>query len=437
MAFDLPTSADEVVQRSKTDVQRDVNESNPFLANSWIGGMIVGYGNRIFDFYIQLKEAFKQSLPDTATGEFLDRWAAIWGIIQLAATEAKGNLVATGTAASSIAAFTPYVASDGKIYLADVGVTITATVLSVVSITRVGTTATVTTMANHNLANNVPVTIAGAVETDYNIVDAEIFVNGLMTFTYQVANAPGSPATGTITAAHTSIPVPVTAQDFGVATNQLSGTELKLQSPLIGVDDVANVDFSELAGGEDQETQEALRLRFLDRLQNPIAHFNVAEITSVSKEVSGVTRVFVQEVTPAVGQVTIYFMRDNDANPIPTAPEIAEVDAKIQAIRPANTAIADVFTLAPTGVTVNFILTALSPDTPTMRTAITANLQQFFDEQTMVGVNIDEDAYRSSIFNTVDTVTGDVVQSFTLSAPVGDVVIASGEIGIFGTATYP
>ena len=54
-----------------------------------------------------------------------------------------------------------------------------------------------------------------------------------------------------------------------------------------------------------------------------------------------------------------------------------------------------------------------------------------------MGVNVDEDAYRSAIFNTVDIATGDVVKTFTLSAPSGDISIATGEIGIFGSVVYP
>lgn len=437
MAIQLPNSATEVEQRAKTDVQREVPASNPFLKNSWLGAIITAFANRIYDYYLQLKEAFKQSLPDTATEEILERWAAIWGRTRLAATAANGNAVATGTATSNIPAGTLFTTSDGLIYESTVLVTIATTVLNVLSITRSGTTATVTTDGDHGLASNVPVTIAGAVETDYNGTDLEIQVTGADTFTYQVTGSPSTPATGTITATHTSIPVPVVSQDFGEQVNQTLDAELSLQSPIVGVDDTLNVDFGELAGGTDQESDADLRARLLDRIQNPVAHFNVAAITSKAKEIAGVTRVFVQEITPAVGQVTIYFMRDNDANPIPTAPEVTAVKDKILEIKPANTATSDVIVSAPTPVTVNFTFTALTPNTPTMQSAIDANLAQFFAEQTTVGVNVDEDKYRAAIANTIDTDTGDTVQTFTISAPSGDIAIASGEIGVLGSVTYP
>ncbi len=78
------------------------------------------------------------------------------------------------------------------------------TAYSVTSITRSSTTATVTMAAAHGWYNDDYVTIAGAVETDYN-VRAQITVTGETTFTYTVANSPTTPATGTITATKDNI----------------------------------------------------------------------------------------------------------------------------------------------------------------------------------------------------------------------------------------
>ena len=69
---------------------------------------------------------------------------------------------------------------------------------AVTSITRTGSTATVTTTAAHGMSTGDLMVIAGAVETDYNI-EAEITVTGASTYTYEVAGSPATPATGTIT----------------------------------------------------------------------------------------------------------------------------------------------------------------------------------------------------------------------------------------------
>lgn len=70
---------------------------------------------------------------------------------------------------------------------------------SVSSITRSGTTATVTTSSNHGYSTGDLVHIAGADQSDYN-GEFEITVTAADEFTYEVSGSPSTPATGTITA---------------------------------------------------------------------------------------------------------------------------------------------------------------------------------------------------------------------------------------------
>ncbi len=72
-----------------------------------------------------------------------------------------------------------------------------ATSKAITSITRAVNTATVTTTANHGYATSDFVNIRGAVQTAYN-GDKTITVTGATTFTYTVAGAPATPATGTM-----------------------------------------------------------------------------------------------------------------------------------------------------------------------------------------------------------------------------------------------
>ena len=438
MGLDLPENADEVVQRSKTDVQRDLAESNPFLENSWLGALVTAAANRIFDFYIQLQEAINLNFPDTTSGDFLDRWASIYGVPRTAATQSTGNVVATGTATTVIPISTGYQSSDGLSYTTTASATITAQSLSVTSIIRIGSIATVTTAVDHEIASNVAVTISGAVQTEYNGVQ-EIIVTAANQFEYEVSGTPVTPATGTILAGFTAANVPVQSDDFettDTTVNQPLDAVLTLGSPISGVDNAANVDFGTLGGGVAQESDTDLRNRLLSRIQNPVAHFSVSDIENQAKLVPGVTRVFVQSITPAVGQVTVYFMRDNDTDSIPDASEVVTVKAKIDEILPANTNTVDVIVNAPTAVSTNFTFTAISPDTLTMEAAITASLEQFFDEATEVGVDVTEDKYRSAIISTIDTETGEQLQTFTLSTPTTDISISTNQIGTLGTVSF-
>jgi len=516
MALEIPETAAEVENRAQTDVQRELPESNPRLKNSWLLALVTSFANRIFDFYLQLLEAIKQNFPDTATETFLERWADIFGKERQAATQATGNVAATGTATTVVPISTTLTIA-GNEYTTTSSATISAQSISVTSITRSGQTATATTANDHNLANNVAVTISGAVETEYNVMSAEITVTGLDTFEYQVVGTPSTPATGTILADFTAASVPIESDDFGDDFNLDVGSQLRLQSPIAGVDDTLTVDFGDIGGGTDQESDASLRERMLNRIQNPVAHFNESDIEDKAKEVAGVTRVFVESAgtiigtaaitsitrvgniatatltaaqdfssgqlvtiagaveteynvtdkpilvesttvfhylivgtpsTPATGTITstvivplgtlrVFFMRDNDDNPIPSGSEVTTVKNKILEITPANTdGDVDLGVFAPTAVITDYTFTSLSPNTSTMQAAVIANLDVFYAENTFVGVNIDEDAYRSAIFNSVDTETGDVVLSFDLSSPSADIAISSGDIGTRGNVVF-
>lgn len=81
----------------------------------------------------------------------------------------------------------------------------TGTAVSVSSVSRSGTTATVTTGAAHGFLKGQRITIAGADQDDYNGTHA-ITVTSTTGFTFVVTGSPTTPATGTITATDLGIP---------------------------------------------------------------------------------------------------------------------------------------------------------------------------------------------------------------------------------------
>ena len=441
MALTTPDTAAEVSDRAVQDVEAALQPvgGNPSLKNSWLNALIVAYANRIFDFYFALDQAALEAIPDTATIQ-LDRWAAIWGITRTPGTPSSGNVIASGTLGSTIPPTSVLTTGDGKSYTSQAISTITTKALAVPA-TQLTSAAGVATCelapTKHELGSQILISVTGANESEYNVTDVVATITSATAFTYPITGSPASPATGSPVVGFESATVEVTSVEFGDAEDQLFDVALKFENPIVGVDDTTRVNFDTIGGGADREIDSALRARLLDRIQNPVAQFNVAQIVATAKSIAGVTRVFVEEITPLVGQVTIYFMRDNDATSIPSGAEVAAVDALIQAIRPANSDEADVIVQAPTAVPSDFTFTDLQPNTATMKDAVEASLNQFFDEQTEVGVDVDEDGYRSAIFNTVDTATGDVVTTFTLSSPPpGDITIDPGEIGTLGNVTF-
>lgn len=432
----IPENEQEVIDQIRADVKESIPESNPYLVNSFLDALIVGTGGRVFDFYRNLSELERQLFIDTATGEFLDRIASFRGITRNPAAAADGNVVFQGTVASIIPISTTLQSSDGETYLTTAEATIAANVVSITSLTRIGSVATAITDTDHNLATSVPVTIAGANETEFNGVFA-VTVISANSFTYNVTGSPSTPATGTITAAFDTALAPVASENEGAITNQDSGAGLTLGSPIAGVNNTALVDFDGLSGGTDEEADVDFRARAIDRWQNPVAMFNVAAIERQAKLVPGVTRVFVREITPDVGQVTIFFTRDNDEDgPIPSVGEVADVKTSILLIKPAHTNPDDVIVEAPAPEVVDFTISGIAPDTSTMQSAIEANLDQLFSEGTDVGVTLKKNDYISAINRTIDTVTGDILADFTIDSPVDDIVVPFNGLAILGIVSF-
>ena len=433
--LNLPENRNEILNRLRADVVNNIPELTDFNRNSFILALLIGLSGRFFDFSIQQQILIDQIFIDTATGDFLERWGTYKNISRNPATQADGRITATGIVTSTITAGTLFNSAASLQYEAQETKSIATEVESVASIARVGNVATVTTDVDHEFPSGIDVTIAGAVETEYNGT-IEILVIASNQFTYAVAGAPSTPATGTITATADIASVLVESVGFGDENNLLSGEELTLAAPIAGIDNTVFVQFDGISGGFDIESDEQLRSRILEAYQNPIALFNVAQIVAQARLVAGVTRVFVEEATPDPGQVTVFFTRDNDVDIIPSAGEVAAVKAKLVEIKPAHMDTDDLIVNAPTPVTVDFEFSFLSPNNLTMQDAIAASLDQFFRESTQVGISIKEFEYQSAIGNTVDPQTGQKVQSFTLAFPSGDIPIAIGELGVLGTVDF-
>ena len=406
--------------------------------------MVKAFMLALHDWYVALRKATLEFFPQTATTDFLSTgwWVDITGLVRNAATPAQGQVVITGTAGKSLPSGSTLTANNVT-YTNDAAVGIAAQTLTISSLTRSGTTATAETSGNHLLATGMSVVISGATESDYNGTYT-ITVTADNEFTYTVANSPSTPATGSPIASITYGVGSVTCAVTGATGNVSSGGTLTISSPPTGVDASAIATFGGVDGGAAQETEDAYRERILEALGTDYGTFTAAEIKIVAKQITGVTRVWVKEATlngtngVNEGQVEIAFVRDNDSNIFPSATEVATVkDRIVDTIKPAHTATEDVVVQVPTANAVAITFSALSPDTPTMRAAISARLAQFFNEAVDYETDIPlidiecaiKDAY--SVEDRLAPVT------FTLSAPAGTTSISSNELPTLGTITWP
>lgn len=444
MPLQIPTRK-ALVQSGQAYFQTNVPEWDASTSRrSYVGGLIKGTMSALHDWYVALKLATLQFFPQTATGGFLTDgwWSAITHLSPNPATPARGLVVFTGTAGASVAADT-ILTANGLSYTTDYGVSIVTQSLNIVTLTRSGATVTATTSEPHHLGTGQEVTVSGAVETDYN-GDQTIIVTSDTTFAYAISTTPTTPATGSPILTDAWAYVPVTCTTTGQAGNIDNGSTL-IASSLTDVDATAIVTFGGVVGGDAAEGQESYRTRILKALGTDYGMFTADEIEIIARQVTGVTRVWVRKAMvdpptgwPLEGQVFVAFMRDNDSNPFPSSQNVSDVYDRIAELAlPAHTAPEDLVVTSPTAQAVDFTFATLTPDTPTMRAAVTASLAQFFDEGVDYGVDIPQDDYRCAIRDTYDTVGRTRLTSFTLSAPSGTVDVGVYSLARLGTVSFP
>lgn len=319
MSFEdnLPQSPSEIFEKSKTDIQRALsvinneNAVNAFLEGDWISALPGAQANRIYDFILQLIEAKKQNFPHTAEDENADAWGSIYlNDGRNVSKGAEGLASITGTIAASVPASTSYQNTDGVNYEVVTGGAIASNALALVSLTRLGLFAEGTTSTPHFLSSNIQVTITGAADAIYNGV-FDIFVESETKFSYQLPAGPALPDAGGAPIANftsgvielKATPPTGPSEVFeGKKTNLLLNAPLALQVTIPGINNTANAIFGGFTGGSNEENNFDFRERYLDKIRNPIAHFNDSDIESIVRiNITYIKNIFIQNAGEKTG----------------------------------------------------------------------------------------------------------------------------------------
>ncbi len=532
MTFDLK-SFEEFVAQANAEVRR----VNPDVDPTVFGSFTVPYNTSAAALAYSVQQTVVdlsvQLFPQTAEGEFLDRWAEYENLERLAAASASGSISIEGTLATVIPTLSVFQGTNGQSYESQSVATVSDISQTIASLDRLGSTVTATMADDHQLASGISVIISGAVETEYNGTFV-VTVTARDMFTYEIGTTPSTPATGTISYIATFAPVELQALNTGQLTNTDAGAVFTPDPVIAGLATTGFAQFDGMSGGTETETDTALRERVILSRSIVEGVFTVDQVKLAALSIAGNTRIFVvrpslsvaqtslpidQSITgitrigstatvittgvhvigdgqlvimtgadqseyngtfqvsvpdnlsftyevvgtpttpatgtievsfcrgtdgfagmvPAPGQVAVYVLRDNDANIIPTQTILDQTkDAIIlDGALPAHSAEADVFVLGPIVTEVDFTFSVISPDTPTMRTAIEDQLSAFFEDTVDFEQTVTENSYLGAIQNTQDLDTGELLLSFSLSAPVGDIVVDSGEIAVLGDVTFP
>ena len=455
MAINLPSNAQDIVNRQKADVQNSLPKSNPFLKNGLLTALVQSSGYRFFDMY-QLIDVVQKGLfiDNAADSSVLDFWANLVNLSLGKPTASQGIVVFSGTSNGlTIPANT--ILSNGSLTYNTLSTgTIVQNSNSILQITQSGGTATITFSGNHNLSTGIEIVISGADQTEYNGTKIITVISDIQV-TYAVDINTISPATGAITSLYYIANVNVQCTSNGVNTNLPSGSALALQTPITGINNNAFVNHNGLIGGSDTEQDDNYIARIKDAWMNPITGFNAQSIINEAKKVNGITRCFVLRATNGLnglnydkdqaGFVTVYCVKDNSDSIITNSTDNANIKTAIMSIAPMNDVATNINVLSLAPVTVDFSFTSIFPNTSTMQTAIKENIRQFFRSKNEInGVetgqenkgNINLNDLNLAILQTVDTITGQPLANYTLSEPIVDVDISDGQIGIEGNIVF-
>lgn len=221
----------------------------------------------------------------------------------------------------------------------------------------------------------------------------------------------------------------VTAMLPGAAGDTPAGARLALVAPIAGVQGQATVAAGAVAGGADEEGDEGLRLRVLERKQAPPHGGNAADYRGWVREiVGGEAPVWVYRNHLGLGTVGICFLMPDRS--IPSAQTVAAVQAHLadpeDGEAPA-TAMPTAF--PPVAAAVAFTI-ALEPDDAATRAAVQEELRDFFLREAEPGGTIPRSRYMAAI----SAAAGEY--SHQVTAPAGDVVSAAGHIARLGVITW-
>ncbi|HDR8962479.1 TPA: baseplate J/gp47 family protein [Burkholderia vietnamiensis] len=220
--------------------------------------------------------------------------------------------------------------------------------------------------------------------------------------------------------------VQVRAVDAGVAGNIGAGVRLRFISPVVGVSDTVMVLDPGISGGTDQESVERLRQRVIRSYRLVPDGGNGDDYVTWALEVPGVTRAWCRPHYMGLGTVGVFFMRDDDLNPVPDEQACATVKAYIERQRPVT---AELYVLAPKPRAIDFDI-RLSPDDEATRTAVVENLSDLLEREGALGVTVLESHLRQAISGA----RGE--RDHKLLQPVDDVALQPNEIPVMGATKW-
>lgn len=220
--------------------------------------------------------------------------------------------------------------------------------------------------------------------------------------------------------------VPVTAVDAGTAGNRTAGDILAFSVPVAGIQNQASV--VSIGGGTDTETDEDLLYRYLLKVRTPAHGGCDADYVNWALSVPGVTRCTVYPHEQGIGTVVLRIMSDGIGNGQASEEVIERCAEYIESVRPVTAK--RIFILSPAPTPVDFTISDLKPDLPSVRDEIKAELSDLFFREATPGGTV----LISHIRSAISAAYGE--EDHVLVSPVENVTAGANEILTLGEITW-
>ena len=221
----------------------------------------------------------------------------------------------------------------------------------------------------------------------------------------------------------------IKAESGGAASNLDPGVKLRLINPYGGVKPEATVGEEGVSGGVDSESDDQLRARLLERVQEPPQGGTAHDYVAWAKEVDGVSRAWAYGTLLGPGTVSVTFVCDDQSDPIPTPEKVAEVQAYLNdPIRRPITADVVVYQLQPFPVPIT--IQGLDPDTEAVRAEVVKELAAMFTREAEPGEKI----LVSHIREAISHANGEY--DHVLVSPEGNLIPGVGHLPVLGEVLF-
>lgn len=218
----------------------------------------------------------------------------------------------------------------------------------------------------------------------------------------------------------------IEAVEAGTGGAMQAGKTLDLVQLVAGISSTVTIAEPGIADGVEEESDESLLGRLLDRIRTPPQGGSKADYRAWALAQPGVTRAWVLPLWLGEGTVGVTFVIDGRADIIPTPAEVAAVQSAIDALRPVT---AEAIVFAPTPRPIDIQL-ASAPASDAVHAAIAAELADLFVRDAEPGGTI----RRSRIGEAISIAAGEDYHELT--SPAGDIALAPGELPMLGNLIW-